>query len=457
MGTAGFRPRLVAASQAAQRDTLYLLLHPHAARWAVINPVGLAVARLCDGARAVQEIAAAVAQRWSQPLARVLPDVEACVARLARAGFLEPTAAAEDAASQGAVTPAAGRSPAPWRLHLYITEGCNLCCRHCAVAGRPAADARLSAALVRDLVDQAVAAGAEGIAFGGGEPFLHGDLPALLAYAAPRLKTLLATNATLLDDAAAEALARLGVIVQVSLDGPEAPSHDQVRGRGAFDRAWRGIERLQQAGIGERLALNVTLMRPNIGRLPEIVALAERRGAPGLRFTALQRMGRAAGQWAALAPAPDEYAAAYRYLYRYRSPVGLALSPGLLGLELEPPAEGGWCGLGRTLLVDARGDIYPCGLFVGPEFRLGNVRDTRLADALASEELAQLIARCAARRDEITECRTCAWKHFCQGGCAGSVWQLHGTLAATDGLCEVRRELLREMTFARAGLEMGRR
>jgi radical SAM protein with 4Fe4S-binding SPASM domain len=472
-------PRLVEARLAGQRDELHLLLHPHAPRWIVLNAVGLAVARLCDGTRTAGEIAAVIAAQWAQPVARVAADVGACVARLAEAGFLD--GGAFDRAMPEEPDGAAGHPPRQaWRLHLHLTESCNLRCQHCgvvaaatandgaaAVAAQPpalaglrasqprtanarVAPAHLDSALIRGLIDQAVAAGAEGVAFGGGEPFLHADLGALLAYAAPRLKTLLATNAALLDDAAAETLARLGVIVQVSLDGPDAALHDRIRGEGAFAEAWRGIERLQQAGLGERLALNVTLMRPNIGLLSEIVALAERRGIAGVRFTALQRMGRAAAQWAVLAPTADEYAQAYRFLYRCRPAAGLTLSPGLLGLELEPPDRGLWCGLGRTLLVDARGDIYPCGLLSGPEFRLGNVRDTRLADALASEKLAQLIARCAERRETIPECRACAWQHFCQAGCAGSVWQLHGALDATDGLCAVRRELYSELTFDRA-------
>jgi len=417
---------------------MHLLLHPDAPRWAVVNATGLAVARLCDGQHTIPQIAAIVAQRWSQPFERVLPDVEACVASLARAGFLERLPAPAEV-----VTPPPARRG--WRLHLYLTESCNLRCRHCAVVEDTAGSPQLSAVVVRDLVEQAVAAGAEGIAFGGGEPFLHPDLLDLLAYAAPRVKTLLATNATLLDDAAAQTLVGLGVIVQVSLDGPDAATHDSIRGRGAFERAWRGIERLQRAGLGERLALNVTLMRPNVGRVAEIVALAEQRGVAGLRFAPLQHIGRAAARWDELAPTPDEYAVAYRFLYGYRSNDGLTISPGLLGLELDPPEDGAWCGLGHVLLVDARGDIYPCALLTAPEFRLGNVAETPLADALAFAKLAELVALCERRREEIAKCRACAWKHFCQGGCPGSVWRATGAWYATDGLCEVRRELFREL------------
>ncbi|MCX7671495.1 MAG: radical SAM protein, partial [Anaerolineae bacterium] len=335
--------------------------------------------------------------------------------------------------------------PLPWRLHIYLTDACNLRCRHCGVTDEGTGPAQLDAALVCDLIDQAVAAGAEGVVFSGGEPLLHPDFATLVAYAAPRLKTLVATNAVRLNDAIAETLVQSGAIVQVSLDGPDAATHDFIRGAGAFERTWQGIERLQRAGIGARLALNVTLMRTNIGRVAEIVALAGRRGIAGVRFGALQRMGRAAGRWAELAPTPAQYAAAYRALYRHGPLTGTAIHPGLPGLEPEPPDRGLWCGLGRTLLVDARGDLYPCGLFLGPQFRLGNVHRTPLGTALTSPLLERLIGRCTQRREAIAECRSCVWKHFCQGGCAGSVWLLRETLDATDGLGAIRRELFPEL------------
>ncbi len=421
----------------------YLLLHPSAPRWTIVNATGLAVAQLCDGRRTLAEIAATAARKWGQSLEVVQPDVEAYLTAFARAGFL----AQPDSPTRAALPPTSRRG---WRLHLYVTGRCNLCCRHCAVVNGDDPPDRLTNDAIRGLIDQAVAAGAEAIAFGGGEPLLRPDLPDLLAYAAPRVKTLLATNATLIGDPLARTLADLGVIVQASLDGPTADMHDRVRGPGAFDRAWRGIERLQRAGVGERLALNVTLMRPNVACATEIVALAAARGVAGVRFTPVQPMGAAVGRWAELCPTPDEYTAAYRALYRYQSTNGVTVSPGLLGLELEPPEEGMWCGLGHMLLVDARGDIYPCALFTAPQFRLGNVAETSLAEALASEKLAQLVALCARRRDEIEACRMCAWKHFCQAGCPGNVWLATGTWYATDGLCEVRRELFRRMMLAQA-------
>jgi len=152
----------------------------------------------------------------------------------------------------------------------------------------------------------------------------------------------------------------------------------------------------------------------------------------------------------------------YRILYRTgRHPPDLtgledlsglrpAISPGLPGLELEPPEEGLWCRLGRLLLVDAAGEIYPCSLLAEPRFRLGNVADTPLVQALASEKLAGLVRLCKGRREEIEACRACGWRHFCQVSCPGSVWCAHGTWYATDELCELRRELYRALFLSRA-------
>jgi radical SAM protein with 4Fe4S-binding SPASM domain len=81
---------------------------------------------------------------------------------------------------------------------------------------------------------------------------------------------------------------------------------------------------------------------------------------------------------------------------------------------------------------------------------LGNVAETSLADALASAKLARLAVLCERRREEIEECRSCTWKHFCQGGCLGNAWLSVGTWYATDGLCELRRELFRKLLLAQA-------
>jgi radical SAM protein with 4Fe4S-binding SPASM domain len=171
---------------------------------------------------------------------------------------------------------------------------------------------------------------------------------------------------------------------------------------------------------------------------------------PGVRFTPVQRMGRAADRWQALAPTAEEYAAAYEFLYFGEHPPGVTVSQGLLGLELEPPEGSMWCGLGRLLLVDSRGDIFPCALLTTPQFRLGHVDELSLAEALASDRVNELIDLCQRRPQEIDDCAACAWRHFCQGGCPGAIWMEYGTWHSADRLCNLRRELFPALILSRA-------
>lgn len=448
------RPLAPAGMHWQEQDGQVLLLHPNAARWAIVNATGLAVARLCDGRRTVAEIAAAVAAPYGLEPEVVLPDVAACLEGLDQAGFL------------GQAPAAVGPLPKQrtWRLHVYLTERCNLRCTHCGVEAGCRPPDHLPGDTVRRLIDEAIAADVDGVAFSGGEPLLRPDCLALLRYAherslaetGGRVKVLLSTNGTLIDEPTADALVEMGAIVQISLDGASAATHDAVRhmpgeaAEGAFARTWAGIRRLLRRGVGERLALNVTIMRHNVDETAAIVALAAAEGVPAVRFAPVQAMGRGADNWQALAPTAEAYEAAYDYLYHGAHPPGVVVSQGLPGQELEPPAGRSWCGLGRLLLVDSRGDIYPCSLLTEPEFRLGHVDDLSLVEALASPRLHDLAAMCDRRRDEIEACAACAWRHFCQGSCPGSIWLEHGTWHAVDGFCDLRRALFPALILGRA-------
>ncbi len=444
----GERPQAPIRFYHEQRNGQYLVLHPDIPRWVLLNEAGLQVLRLCDGRKTVAEITAAFERQWRQPLEIIRSDIEACLEALQKSGFIHhPT----HSYSTGSPTQTKG-----WQLSINLNEECNLSCKHCGVMSGPALRGQPALEQVRALVNRSVAAGARGVHFSGGEPLLRAGLLELLEESSGMVFTTLATNATLLSKSTAAQLVKMGISVQVSLDGPDTASHNAIRGEQAYERAWRGIEALQENGIGGRLALNLTLMQHNIERLSEMIELAKQHGITGIRFTPLQRMGRAAEMWDELNPSMEQYTAAYHNLYLECTPSDPFIRKGLSGLELEPPEQGLWCGLGRNLLVDTQGNFYPCGLFNSEPFRLGNIADTTPEQALASRKLKDLIATCEKRVDEIAACRDCPWRHFCQGNCAGSIWLRYGTMYATDELCDLRRELFGILIFAQAAKQQAK-
>jgi MoaA/NifB/PqqE/SkfB family radical SAM enzyme len=108
----------------------------------------------------------------------------------------------------------------------------------------------------------------------GGEPLCHPYFYHLLPEAHDLgLKVTVSTNGTLVTERGTELIARCASYVGISIDGPR-DIHDDFRGkRGAFDAALRAIESLSSAGC--RTGLRITLARPVVERLDEVLEIAE--------------------------------------------------------------------------------------------------------------------------------------------------------------------------------------
>lgn len=156
-----------------------------------------------------------------------------------------------------------GRAPvAPFlrfsTLWIQITgTWCNLECAHCINASGPRESwlkpLRTETALAA--IREAEELGVKEIYFTGGEPFLHGDLPALLEAALAVAPTTVLTNGTCIDAGMADTLVALvarapySLEIRVSLDDTDPQKNDRIRGAGAFARALGAICLLHERGL----------------------------------------------------------------------------------------------------------------------------------------------------------------------------------------------------------------
>src|SRR5258707_13289182 len=133
-------------------------------------------------------------------------------------------------------------------LWIQITgTWCNLACAHCINASGPNDPwlKPLPPEVARRAICEADDLGVKEIYFTGGEPFLHGDLLALLAEALVVAPTTVLTNGTLIDDAVADRLPSPAQRGAHSLQVPGRPDdtgrrrHDRIRGAGGLDPAVR--------------------------------------------------------------------------------------------------------------------------------------------------------------------------------------------------------------------------
>jgi len=149
-----------------------------------------------------------------------------------------------------------------WKLWIYTNYDCNLKCSYCVAMSSPDAPRRaLSLAIVKQLVDEAIALSFSDVFFTGGEPFILDDIYEMLAYASARVKTTVLTNALLLRGARLDRLGMIAndnLIVQVSLDGARPEHHDPYRGAGSWAKTIEGIKLLQARGLRVRLSTTET-------------------------------------------------------------------------------------------------------------------------------------------------------------------------------------------------------
>jgi radical SAM protein with 4Fe4S-binding SPASM domain len=174
------------------------------------------------------------------------------------------------------------------------TSRCNLNCLHCySNSTSDLGSDELTTAEARQLLHQLVEANCPVLLFTGGEPLLRNDLFELLAEAKQLpLRTVISTNGTLIDSAAAKKLAAFGVsYVGVSIDGDE-PFHDAFRQfPGCFKAALKGVENCQKAGL--KAGLRFTITKQNAGKIPAVFDIAASANIRRICFYHLIKAGRA--------------------------------------------------------------------------------------------------------------------------------------------------------------------
>lgn len=176
-------------------------------------------------------------------------------------------------------------------LGIYVNTYCNLSCEHCYY--QIANGYRASEGLPADRLIQRLAPALDTdvtlFAFVGKEVFLPGPrgaaktLEVLRFLAAARdrgrpLRLGAVTNGTHLD----RSLPSLGEIgldfLDISFDGPDAASHDALRGPGAFERSARSLERAVGSGVASRVFVASTLYRGNLSTLADVLDFHDRFG-----------------------------------------------------------------------------------------------------------------------------------------------------------------------------------
>ncbi len=327
-------------------------------------------------------------------------------------------------------------------------SACNLACKYCyylekaeLYGGRqPIMDPELLELYIKQYIE-AVEHDVVEFCWHGGEPLMLGldyfKRAIKLQRKHSRGKTIhnsLQTNGTLLDENWCRFFSDNGFLVGLSIDGPK-DIHDAHRvnrgGRPTFDRVVAGVNLMNRLHV-EYNTLSV-VSRLSEGRGAEIYRFL--RDELGSRFMQLLPAvdWLPSGELAPWSVSSEGFGQILCDVFDewVRHDVGrsyvqifdVTLSQ-LCGLPSGICTMGETCGEG--LAVEHNGDVYPCDHFVWPEYKLGNIRETSLAELFDSEK--RLKFALFKRNDLPPECLKCGHYHLCHGGCPG-----HRTAEARGG------------------------
>ena len=294
------------------------------------------------------------------------------------------------------------------------TYACNLACVHCLSSSGRRDPNELTTAQMKAVIDELAEMQVFYINVGGGEPTIRPDFFELIEYATGHgVGVKFSTNGGKLDRSMAERLTAMDYVdVQISLDGTDAETNDQVRGAGSFDAAMVAMDNLRDAGFGS-FKISVVVTRHNVGQVDIYEALAESYGAE-LRLTRLRPSGRGAETWDELHPTHDQQIFLYKWLHdRPHVLTGdsffhlSALGEPLPGLNL--------CGAGRVVcLIDPVGDVYACPFVLHDEFKAGSLLGPGgFAEVWRQSELFSELRE----PQSAGACASCGSYDACQGGC----------------------------------------
>jgi len=338
-------------------------------------------------------------------------------------------------------------------FYLYLSDNCNLRCRHCWVEprftdGEPDPSRFVNVEALLAAVREAKPLGLCAAKLTGGEPMLHPHFREVVdRLTAEGLRMDMETNGTLLSAETARHLKEKTSLsfISVSLDGADARTHDEFRGvAGAFDAAVRGLAYLREAGYKNTQVI-MSVHRGNRDQVEPLVRLATACGAASVKLNPVTRTGRGTamherGEGLGF----DGQMELARYVdgeLGRRAPIAviLALPPALASLRKlrSSGASCGDCGVRGVLGILGTNQYALCGIGATcPEFIYGQLGQDRVRDIWLNQPTILYLRRTLANPGRFPGvCRQCIFARTCRTGCVVDNYVQTGQLIAPHWLC----------------------
>ncbi|MEE1190169.1 MAG: radical SAM protein, partial [Bacteroidales bacterium] len=300
-----------------------------------------------------------------------------------------------------------------FQMHLFLTNKCNLRCRHCYMFSGESYENELSEKEIKDLLFGFKENKGKYLILSGGEVATRKDFFNIVEYAHNiGLEVSIMTNGTLWTDEMIDRATKFLSGVQVSIDGYNKEEYEKVRGKGQFEKAMHCVDRFVTNNIRTTVAITpwpeASLSEKIESYLNFEKSLKEKyKDYPiFVKYTADIMEGRE------LNLSQEEVKAYKNTMLQIADGLNPKKRHDIMHTRFkEKILSDNWCTYGH-LTISAEGYVFFCGKiqFLKP---YGNIREISIEEIMKNAQ----IARSLSKIQHIAPCNKCALKYICGGDC----------------------------------------
>lgn len=274
-----------------------------------------------------------------------------------------------------------GFQPGERNVFFHLLTACNLSCRHCYINPTQHGTATLPLATVLQWLKLFARAERQTtLILLGGEPTLHPQLAAIIKAAkSMRYAVTVDSNGYLFHDLLDRVTPKELDYLSFSLDGPEAPVNDPIRGQGVFTVCTENIRRAAALGFNTSLIYTVSALNiDHLHRMPPLLAdLGVRRffiQVIGLRGNPAVQQPDGASNWQV---EPQRWLAVVPQVAEAAARLGIHVVYPKVYLDREEPFQ---CAgmVAENFFIFPNGRVYQCPLCEDHPIHSYQIEDNRL-------------------------------------------------------------------------------
>lgn len=314
-------------------------------------------------------------------------------------------------------------------VHITATDDCNLRCMHCYMSAGIISQEYLDLTLVGDKIKQIQQYYNDklDIVVSGGEPLLHPEILSFLKEIKENKVTLF-TNGMLINSSNINVISETCDAVQISMEGISKHAFEKIRGKNTYDKLMDAIVHLKENNI--RIILAITMLPNTIEDIKSnlisfLKGLSYENIEVRLNYE-LEMSGNALKNFR-----EEKYKINVENIV-----VNLLQNLKEIGIIYDTKSERNIrfsnCGIGASIVFDAKGKIYPCN-------KLSDYHRDISDDIIDVIKYFDDLNNNSSCRN-IQGCQSCELKYICAGGCRIDNYANTGSMIKTRCTQEFKLE-----------------